>query len=954
MSRKVFLSRFTPSRTDPEILERIFVQREALAKDAEERLRECAESGNMHHLLFIGPRGSGKSHLVSLIFHRLVSREELNGQLRVAWLAEDETTTSFLKLLLRIYRALAQRYPDEFSHLPPTRLQELDETGRAKLVTELLLESLRGRALLVVVENLDELFKGLGDDGEKQWRAFLQENPCSATLATSQQLFDGVSRRQSPFFGFFQIEYLRPLAFEQAVLLLRKIADLKGDTDLAAFLQTRQGHSRVRALHHLSGGNHRVYIILSDFITRESLDELVGPFEKLIDELTPYYQARLSWLSPQQREIVEFLCKCGNAVSVKEIASSLLITHQTATGQLKDLKDKGYVQGHTLGREARYELAEPLMRLSVEVKENQRQPIRLIIDFLRIWHSREQLESRLRSMPAEFEIERKYVEYALHEVDDSWTKSMLSELGHYPESDGNQESIAFLECLAQNSGQVSDWMNLGLAHRAGNCNEAALEAFDHALALEPNEVRALRERGVVLTILGQYEEALKSFDRAIAAEPENASMWVRRGVTLGILGRHEAALESLERSVAIPPDGELAWIRQGLAFHLLRRNEEALESFDKALTLRPDRAVTWEMRGEVLRTLGRHVPALESIDRAVAIQPDDPSGWTRRASVLLDLEEYEAALESFDRAVAVRPDDAYVWGKRGAVLRILGRQAEALESFDRAIAIQPEDVDNWLGRGMVLTLLGLFNEALESFDRSLAVKPDDARALGCRGAVLYILDRHEEALKSFDRAVALQPNNALTWYGKGANLAILGKHQQALESYDRALSIEPDYAVAAYRRIPAIMQIGRWDEAFAELGVCLRRFRPQDGQLTVDAGSQVAAIFTSPGDESSRRDRVRCLVHAFADAGALTYLGTGLIRSLALIRSRTPSASSLSSWRQAWNEVGADRDELRIPLRIFDVGISFLLSGDRRVFLDLVQEEREILVQALGLEPQQG
>ena len=43
MADQVFLSRFTPSRTDPEVLERIFVQRQALAKDAEERLRESAE-----------------------------------------------------------------------------------------------------------------------------------------------------------------------------------------------------------------------------------------------------------------------------------------------------------------------------------------------------------------------------------------------------------------------------------------------------------------------------------------------------------------------------------------------------------------------------------------------------------------------------------------------------------------------------------------------------------------------------------------------------------------------------------------------------------------------------------------------------------------------------------------------------------------------------------------------
>ena len=105
---------------------------------------------------------------------------------------------------------------------------------------------------------------------------------------------------------------------------------------------------------HLSGGNHRIYIVLSEFITRESLDELVGPFKKMLDELTPYYQARLDWLSSQQREIVEFFARAKYAVPVKEIAAQLFLPHQTVTAQLKELKERGYVLSTHVGRESRY------------------------------------------------------------------------------------------------------------------------------------------------------------------------------------------------------------------------------------------------------------------------------------------------------------------------------------------------------------------------------------------------------------------------------------------------------------------------------------------------------------------------------------------------------------------------------------------------------------------------
>ena len=58
---------FTPSRTDPRDIEDIFVQRHELIQDAVERVRESALTGHKHHLLFVGPRGCGKTHLITLI-----------------------------------------------------------------------------------------------------------------------------------------------------------------------------------------------------------------------------------------------------------------------------------------------------------------------------------------------------------------------------------------------------------------------------------------------------------------------------------------------------------------------------------------------------------------------------------------------------------------------------------------------------------------------------------------------------------------------------------------------------------------------------------------------------------------------------------------------------------------------------------------------------------------------
>ena len=395
MNDRTFLSVFTPSRTPPEDLEAILVQRHGMLDDAVERIHESATTGNKHHLLFVGPRGTGKTHLVTLLVHRLGRDGELADRLRIAWLNEDETSTTLLELLRRIYTALVKRHPNEYRAGSLEPMFDLDPDEAERWLARLLLERLQGRTLLVVVENLDALFEGLGKTGQQKLRAFIQENPVLALVATAQRLVADIANRKSAFFGFFQTEHLKPLSVEQAVELLRKIAVLDGQPEVAAFLRGATGRSRIRALHHLSAGNHRIYLVLSQFITRDSIDALVGPFSKMVDEMTPYYQERIHWLPTQQRKIVEYLCTCVRPTPVKQLARRLFATQQTVSSQLKDLREKGYVQAAQRGRESLYEIAEPLMRICVEVKENQtHEPLRLLVDFLRVWYDARELAAR--------------------------------------------------------------------------------------------------------------------------------------------------------------------------------------------------------------------------------------------------------------------------------------------------------------------------------------------------------------------------------------------------------------------------------------------------------------------------------------------------------------------------------------------------------------------------------
>jgi len=617
-----FLARFTPSLMSHAALEAIFVQRETLAQSLIERIRDSVLTPAKHQMLLIGPRGMGKTHLVALVYHRIKAMADVQDGLCIAWLREEEWgITSFLDLLLRILRALHEEAGDAHLAEQTEALYGLSADEAERTAADLLVGYVGDRTLLIFAENLDAIFQGLGEQGQKQLRAFLQNHAFATILATAQSLFNGVSLRTSPFYGFFNIHHLPHLALNDATRLLTRVAEHEQDEDLVAFLGTPKGRARVRAVHHLAGGNPRVYLIFSQFLTRESLDALVEPFMQMLDDLTPYYQARMVWLSPLQRKITEFLIENRGAAPVKTIAERVFASPQTVSSQLKTLRDYGYVQAESAGRESFYELREPLMRLAIEVKKHRGKRIRLLLDFLRLWYTRPELEERLELLPPEAVLEREYLQFVLREVEEDGEAPRVAacwkDLVRYVKERDFEQVLQIAEELVEIRGEARDWDRLGSSFATLGRYEEGLACFERAVELRPDNVSAWVSRGAVLVELGRYKEALASIDRVLELNPEYDFMWSHRGWALGYLGRYEEVLVSFDRALELSPKKAVMWMGRGWALKLLGRYKEALTSYRKAIELGGDHFYPFFGCAVLLLALDRWSEGIEALDDAL-------------------------------------------------------------------------------------------------------------------------------------------------------------------------------------------------------------------------------------------------------------------------------------------------------------------------------------------------
>ncbi|WP_182867751.1 tetratricopeptide repeat protein [Rhodopirellula sp. JC639] len=673
MNARHNISAYTPSNTDPEVLKRIFVQREKLLERIVDRLSRSMTSGDKHHILLVGPRGSGKTHLVTLAIWGLQGKEELADVMRVAWLGEDDSFTGLVHLAFGIASQLAQEYPDEFTSDFKTPVRGLSQDDAALAVLRSVISRLGDRKLLLVTENMDQTFRSLGDSGQKKWRAFLQETRKIATLATAQQLFAGVSDRKEAFFGFFDIQHMAPLSVEDASELVGRVSIEHSKRELTSYLNSPEGRYRIRALHYLSGGNHRMYVLLAEFLTKDSLADLVAAFEDLAEEMTPYFQERIRSLPDQQRQLIQCLCDAEGALTVKRIAGETFIEERTCSKQLGNLKAKGYVRSEKQGKESYYDMAEPLMRLCLEVKNRRGRPLRMVARFLRAWFPATALQSELTGTNADRVSE--YCAVAL-ESEDTFSSTIAGKLVSTIRDNIKSGALSSAKELASEL-QFADAVRAGLLSdeiefMEGDLNSSISSStiiIEMADTTVEQKAEALIKRGVAYGRQGDFERALADFSAVIemADVPMGgkAQAHVNRGVTYGQQGDVDRALADysavIEMTDAPVNLKARALVYRGIAYGQQGDFERELADYTAVIEIESapadqnaralyNRGVAYSQKGDVKRSLADYSAVIEMANAPV---DQKARALVSRGATYWHQEQFKESTADFDAVLGM-------------------------------------------------------------------------------------------------------------------------------------------------------------------------------------------------------------------------------------------------------------------------------------------------------------
>jgi adenylate cyclase len=229
--------------------------------------------------------------------------------------------------------------------------------------------------------------------------------------------------------------------------------------------------------------------------------------------------------------------------------------------------------------------------------------------------------------------------------------------------------------------------------------EFALQMFERAVKIDSNFTAAwagLANAYVDLFRWGRRGEDLQAAqqasERALKLNPNSAEADVSVGQALAIQRRYAKAATAFEQAIKEDPTLFEAYYFYGRSMVEAGEIEKAVDLFEKAQSVRPDDYESPTLRAQALTELGRkdearrvNEVAAKSIEKHLELNPDEARAYSLGASVLIRLGEEERSKQWTHQAMTLAPNDPLVLYNAACNWALLGERERALDGLERAI-----------------------------------------------------------------------------------------------------------------------------------------------------------------------------------------------------------------------------------------------------------------------------
>jgi tetratricopeptide (TPR) repeat protein len=402
---------------------------------------------------------------------------------------------------------------------------------------------------------------------------------------------------------------------------------------------------------------------------------------------------------------------------------------------------------------------------------------------------------------------------AAQKIDPDSEDVVLNIAGLYSEQGDFQRAAQVLNALPEDDQTPKTLYALGQTYDQLKDNKKALEAYQKALDLEPDNLDVERALAQSQLSNGQKDAALQSFKDIAASDPSDAQSLLNIAKIERQQGKYDDALASLKKAKDLVSDSLEINFEEALDYDALGQFDQAAQVLSKLVSdsehvtgqytdgEKNNRAVFLDRLANVYREQGKTDQAIAVYQKMAALGGDYTSrAYQNMMAVYEDAHQYDKATAVAREAVTkVANDKDATRDAKLALAAILCDTGKSDEGLPLAKSLLNGSADNdrtvYVSMANMYIRLKRWKDAGEVIDKADALSPkqeDKANVYFLRGELEERQKHYDQAEIWFRKVLDIEPNSAVTLNYMGYMLADRGvKLNEALAMIKKAVQLDP-------------------------------------------------------------------------------------------------------------------------------------------------------------------
>ena len=201
-----------------------------------------------------------------------------------------------------------------------------------------------------------------------------------------------------------------------------------------------------------------------------------------------------------------------------------------------------------------------------------------------------------------------------------------------------------------------------------------------------DRVETIYRWGKVLEEAGEVDGALDRYQEALNIEPDNVLILSQIGRLNIQLARYSSAVRALETAYRLAPNNPDVMNDLGVAMTFNQQVSNAVPLFDRLMEKHPDYTPALFNKGYALVQLRDYDNARPLIETYLEKTPDDPMALGVLAVLDIAAKNYEDALARLDQAIALSTNWSMPYLDAAVICATIDQPERALDYLERALA----------------------------------------------------------------------------------------------------------------------------------------------------------------------------------------------------------------------------------------------------------------------------